>query len=280
MIAARDGSKDNEDNDCSDSRKLMGYSGKGREVEDEPGENGNNPAPVRSRMSDRTLVQRAKKMSEQLHEKVLAHIGFVSSKEERVRKINEDEENNKGGRVMKKRKKGERPQYLYQAGDKVGRKSFFDALKCFGVFSDSTTIERSDENEMNLNEEEGPRNMAVMMVLNEVSDSSMNGGGAREKCQAKRSKPQFFLVSDNKPDCFKVLTAFKEIFSRDEKENKKDKYELNWLKQDKKSGLLATTIETYIKDKKTSRASCKGQKIVTLEQIEEEIDENLSSTLD
>ena len=171
----------------------------------------------------------------ELNERVLKHIGLASTKEKRARKLNEDAENNRSGRVMKKRKKGERPQYSYQSGDKIGRKCFFEALKYFGIYSDSVTLERDwDESEDTSNKNERtnegkPRNMAVMMVLNEVAESSMNGGGAREKSHAKRGKPHFFLVSDNRPDCLKVLTAFKEIFSRNENENKNKKIIMIWF---------------------------------------------------
>jgi len=57
-----------------------------------------------------------------------------------------------------------------------------------------------------------PRRMAVMMVLNEVSPTSMNGGGAKVR-SVKRSKPEFLLVSDNRKDCKKVMGAFCECFS-------------------------------------------------------------------
>ena len=245
----------------------------------------------------RNIVNNTMPTVRRLHEKVASkvlgatkHIGLVSSKEDRARKIDEVEKEAKSGKAAKKpRKRGVRPQFAYQAGDTVGKKAFFDVLKYFGIFSDTVTMIEKDcsnarkgslPNNKNINDGK-PRNMAVMMILNEVVETSMNGGGSREKMRSRRVKPEFVLVSDNKADCFKVLTAFKNIFSRDEKENKKENYDLKWFQRDEESGLLTTTLERHIGDDKKKRSSGKKQKVVTLESIEKEIgnDELLGSTI-
>ena len=129
-------------------------------------------------------------------------------------------------------------------------------------------------------ENEGkPRNIAVLLVLNEVAHSSMNGGGAREKRRARWSKPEFVLVCDRKSDCFKVLTAFKQIFSRDERENKKECYDLALFEHDEASGNLTPALEKLMSKYKRERSNGKNQKTVTLEQIDEEVDNGLTSTM-
>ena len=67
-------------------------------------------------------------------------------------------------------------------------------MKQFARYNDTVTTNRDDDDE---NEGKKPRNIAIMMVLNEVSETSMNGGGAKEKGCAKRRKPEFLLLSDN-----------------------------------------------------------------------------------
>ena len=76
------------------------------------------------------------------------------------------------------------------------------------------------------------------------------------------------------------MSAFKEIFSRDENENKKDKYDLKWLQHDKDSGLLATTLENYIENEKKHRAGGRAQKVVTLDSVEKDVDDSLDSVMD
>ena len=87
-------------------------------------------------------------------------------------------------------------------------------------------------------------------------------------------------MSDNRADCFKVLKAFKENVSRDEKENKKDEYDFKWLQQDKDSCILSNTLQDFIKEKKNKRSSHRSQKTVTMDQVEKEFDNNLGTTLD
>ena len=244
---------------------------------------GNQGAPQdcqpRPRVLERPMVQRALEMAKKATtKKLLRHIGFGSSKEERSRKIDEVEQRNESERVVKKRNiMGTRPQFTYQSGDMMAKRAFFSALKKFARFSDTVTMSRRSEKE---NAVEKPRNMTLMMTLNEVPESSMNGGGAREKNFGRRLKPEFILVCDNKQDCFKILKAFKAIFSRDENENKKDDYDWTWFQSDESTDLLSTAIKKYIEDEMKKRGNFRPRKTVTLDQVENGIPENLSSTMD
>lgn len=238
--------------------------------------------PCPSRMSDRCLVQRSAERAKEMHEQVLKHIGIASSKEERASRFN-DEKEDESERNFKKRKVGTRPQFAYQAGDAVGCKLLHQTMRQFARYTDTVTMDETAIDNENENKNSGnkPKNMAVMMVLNEVSETSMNGGGAKEKGNARRSKPEFIILSDNKNDCKKILKVFGDIFTRDEEKNKKENYELNFCQKDEDTGLMSTSVNMYIENKRKKRESGKARKPVTLETIEEEIDEQeLGVTLD
>ena len=174
--------------------------------------------------------------------------------------------------VKKRNIFGVRPQFTYQSGDALGRKAFFSALRKSGKFSDTKTMSRSEsgkeQSKSKAGNREMPRNMSLMMTLNEVAKSSMNGGGAIEKNWGQRLRPEFILACDNRQDCFKILNAFKDIFSRDLNENKEDNYDLTWLKSDKGTNLLSTTLEKYILNETKKRSNSKAKKTISLEQVE------------
>ena len=150
-------------------------------------------------------------------------------------------------------------------------------MKQFASFSDTVTIDESNEKEIN---DGMPRNVAVMMILNEVADSSMNGGGAKEKTFARKSKPQFILISDSRQNCKKVMCAFSEIFTtKVESTNKKNKYEVTLLQQDETSGLLKESVDKFIEQGLKRRVSV-STKPVTLEAVQNKLSENVGGIMD
>ena len=214
----------------------------------------------------------------------LKHIGIASTLEERLEKINLMKEASKKGNEWRKRSNGQRPQYAYQAGDATGRKALNQTIKYFGKFSDSVTLRREKQKFGDSDDKEDdmkPRNAALMMVMSEVAASSTSGGGPREKGVSRREKPEFLLVSDNMKDCKRIVTAFSEILTSDAASNKKNNFEWKWLHQDEKSGLLSTSIESFIAEEASTRASGRNQRVVTLEQMqEEEVDKDFGSLLE
>ena len=144
-----------------------------------------------SRMGDRRLISKAVERAKKMNEKVLKHIGITSSKEERIAKLNELREKRRRENKYKKRMRGKKPQFAFQAGDVLARKELRTTLSQFATFSDTVTLEK-DIDENGEEDQSKPRNVGLMMILNEVAETSVNGGGAREKCKAKRSKPEFF----------------------------------------------------------------------------------------
>ena len=91
-----------------------------------------------------------------------------------------------------------------------------------------------------------PRNRAVMMVLNEVTQSNVNGGGSRHNSKAKRAKPEFILVADSQRECKEIITAFSDVFTTSVQSNKRDKYDVVTLTRDEQSGKLETTVSDFI----------------------------------
>ena len=119
-----------------------------------------------------------------------------------------------------------------------------------------------------------PRHTAVMMLLNEVADSSVNGGGGRDKSFAKRSKPQFILLSISNEDCRKIVSAFCTIFTRDKASNEAEKYDVFWLNPDKDSGLLQTSVDDHLKKEKQKREKGARRSTGSVEEAYEKIVEN------
>ena len=131
-------------------------------------------------------------------------------------------------------------------------------MKQFAKYSDTVTIKRGEDECVK------PRNIALMMVLNDVEESSMNGGGAKEKGCAKRCKPEFLLLSDNKKDCKKIMSVFSEIFTTKENMNKKDNYDFHWFQQHE-DGSIATAVNNYVNEKKKERENGRAKVIMTLD---------------
>ena len=80
-------------------------------------------------MSDRHLIQNAAERAKEMNDVVLRHVGTALSKEDRVKRLSETEEENRNGRYFKKRKVGARPQSAYQASDMVGCKLLHQTMK-------------------------------------------------------------------------------------------------------------------------------------------------------
>ena len=229
---------------------------------------------VAQRISDRRLKKKSADRAARNNERLCKHIGIVLTEEERFKKIDEMKNaNKKKNEDKKKRAKGSRPQFAYQAGDMMGRRALQKAIKEFAIFSDLVTLRRQNERLGDSDDEEAdmkPKNAAVMMIMNEVAQTSISGGGPRERGVSRRAKPEFILISDNMKDCKRIMTAFGEIVTNDEAVNKKDNYDWNWLHQHKETGLLVTSVDAFVAREIEMRASGRNQKLVTLNQIQGE----------
>ena len=166
-----------------------------------------------------SLVQFSAESAKERHDACLEkHIGIFSSEEDRIRKVDEMEEERVNSRIhVKKRKLGEKPEFVYQAGDGTSYSMLHQLMKAYGKYNDTVTMDSDGEGNKS-------RNIAVLMVLNEVSETSMNGGGSKDFDCARREKPEFLLFSNNKKDCKKVMSAFSDIYTTDKEKNKKEWY--------------------------------------------------------
>ena len=169
-----------------------------------------------------------------------------------------------------------RPKLAYQAGDVISQKCLFQTIKQFAKYNDTLTLRR-DGDGANDNK---PRNMAVMMVLNEVGESSLNGGGARQKASAKRNIPEFIILLDDKKYCKKIIKAFSDIFTTNEAKNKKENYTLHFFQPDETTGLMWTSVNNFVEAKQKARENGKAKSTATMDTIEEEYNEELGVTLD
>ena len=220
------------------------------------------------------LVQISTESAQQRHGVVLVmHVGLFSSEQDRIRKVDEMEEERINRSNVKKRKVGIKPQFAYQAGDSVSYGMLHQLMRAYGKYNDTVTMDSEKGNTK-------PRNIAVLMVLNEVSETSMNGGGPREYACAKRDKPEFLLFSNNKQDCKKVMSAFSDIHTTNAQKNKKEKYNHHWFQQNEETRSILPCIDDHIKARKKQRENGTSKRIVTLETIQEETSEDLCRTLD
>ena len=222
------------------------------------------PATHCFNLTSPSFIRRAAAAAIKVHGAVKRHIGLASAQEDRVGKLNEiDKEKS----VHKRRKIGERPQFAYQAGDSVGRRELHLVMKQFGRYIDTVTLKRDDAN---LDGDKRPRNIAVMMVLNKVSQSSMNGGARKANDKAKRNKPEFILLAESQLDCKDVITAFSECCTTKQHLNKKDDYDFSWIKPDEITGKIRVTVDNFIEEEKKKRQSW-NTKPISLEEIQDSI---------
>ena len=117
----------------------------------------------------------------------------------------------------------------------VKRRELHSTLKQLARFSDTITLPSEENNEDNGRSCHGekPRNISVMMILNEVEQMSMNGGVKKAGKLMKKQQPEFILLAENGKNCKKVITAFLKIFTSNPEKNNSDGYDLCWLKPDK-----------------------------------------------
>ena len=177
----------------------------------------------------------------------------------------------------KRRKIGERPKYAYQAGDSVGRRELHYVMKQFARYIETVTLKRDDENFDG--SDTRPRNIAVMMILNKVSRSSMNGGARKAYDKAKRHKPEFILIAESQIDCKDVITAFSECCTTKQHLNKVDDYDFSWIKPDEATGLIQVAIDKFIEKEKKKRQSWNTKNQVSLEEIQDSVVDNGVGTI-
>ena len=182
-------------------------------------------------MSTCQMEKVAIKKAKQLNDFFSEHIDISLSKVEGVRKLDEIDKENEKLKAAKRRKVGQRPKISYQAGDTIGWTLLHQAMAKSSKHSDSVTMDMMTKDGGCDNNKYNPRNIDIMMVLNDVSETSMNREGAKEKGCAKRRKPEFLLLSENKMGCKKFMTVFSEIFTTNQEKNKKDNYDLLWFKK-------------------------------------------------
>ena len=76
------------------------------------------------------------------------------------------------------------------------------------------------------------------------------------------------------------MSAFADIFTRDEKKNKKESYDVHLFEQDKNTGLMTTVVDEFNKNEVARHKNFKSQKVFTLNEIQDDIDETLGAALD
>lgn len=143
------------------------------------------------------------------------------------------------------------------------------------------TIEEKDEKLQKKPDKKGgkkenkqsiPKQIAVMMVLNEVEDTPVNGGGRlnQDSDSCRRKKPQFLLVTDSRPNCKIIIDAFTSVFSTNDNENKKGLYDYHIMQRDVKTGLLYPSVENFIKGTKSVRKGV-SKKQESLEVVQNDV---------
>ena len=75
------------------------------------------------------------------------------------------------------------------------------------------------------------------------------------------------------------MSAFSDIFTRNEAKNKKDKYDLIMLQRNEATDLLKTTVDDFIGNEKKKRESL-STKPTTLEEIQNELSEDIGVRLE